>query len=316
MTDVDAIVNYDSPGTLAVVRVMLEIGQVLGAFRDRFVIVGGSVPWLLFRGAEPPHLGTLDVDLGLDAKALATDDDYATLVEELEKSGYTRQTAESAQRLKPFQLRREIAGDDGVPVAVVVCLLRPKGKLRKRNKKRVPDLRVQEIYGLEIALSEYVEHEVGGIMPDGRPNAVKLRVASIPAFLVMKGYALVGRDKPKDAYDIYYVIRNFTGGPENLAAECARLLVNDVARKAYEHIAQKFSGEDNYGPATVALFLKEQDALGEMTQEQVRVDAFRQVRSWLKALGLLGDVLESPPKREISLHDTVSPADETSVGAS
>ncbi len=62
-------------------QVMLEIGQVLGAFRDRFVIVGGSVPWLLYPEAEPPHLGTLDVDLGLDAHALGNGQDYAELVE-------------------------------------------------------------------------------------------------------------------------------------------------------------------------------------------------------------------------------------------
>lgn len=54
-------------------------------------------------------------------------------------------------------------------------------------------------------------------MPDGRPNAVELRVASIPAFLVMKGYALAGRDKHKDAYDIYFEVREFEGGPAALA---------------------------------------------------------------------------------------------------
>ena len=51
-------------------------------------------------------------------------------------------------------------------------------------------------------------------MPDGRPNRVELLVATISALLVMKGYALDGRDKAKDAYDIYFCIRSFPGGRE------------------------------------------------------------------------------------------------------
>jgi len=55
--------DYDDVGARAVLSVLLEIGQVLGAYRDRFVVIGGSVPWLLFPDAEPAHVGTLDIDL-------------------------------------------------------------------------------------------------------------------------------------------------------------------------------------------------------------------------------------------------------------
>src|SRR5476649_901465 len=102
-------------------------------------------------------------------------------------------------------------------------------------------------------------------MPDGRINKVELLVATIPALLVMKGYALVGRDKKKDAYDIYFSARNFAGGPASLAAECTKLMGDEVARKGYEHIAAKFRHADDFGPKTVRLFLEESAALGEMT---------------------------------------------------
>ena len=34
-------------------------------------------------------------------------------------------------------------------------------------------------------------------------------MCSIPALLAMKGHALAGRYKQKDAYDIYYCVRNY-----------------------------------------------------------------------------------------------------------
>jgi hypothetical protein len=113
-----------------------------------------------------------------------------------------------------------------------------------------------------------------------------LLVATIPALLVMKGYALVGRDKKKDAYDIYFSARNFVGGPAALAAECAKLMGDEVARKGYEHIASKFRHAEDFGPKTVRLFLEESAALGEMTPEQVQTDAFMQVSDLLKRIGL------------------------------
>lgn len=58
--------EYDEVTANAVLSVLLEIGQVLGAFKDRFVVIGGSVPWLLLPQSDPAHLGTLDIDLSLD----------------------------------------------------------------------------------------------------------------------------------------------------------------------------------------------------------------------------------------------------------
>jgi hypothetical protein len=39
-------------------------------------VVGSAVPWLLLDDEEMPHVGSLDVDLGLDAEALG-DGEYA-----------------------------------------------------------------------------------------------------------------------------------------------------------------------------------------------------------------------------------------------
>ena len=123
-------------------------------------------------------------------------------------------------------------------------------------------------------------------MPDGRPNEVELLVATIPASLVMKGYALVGRDKKKDAYDIYFSARNYAGGPAALAVECAKLMDDAVARKGYEHVAGKFRHVEDFGPKTVRLFLEESAALGEMTPAQIQTDAFMQGSALLRGMRL------------------------------
>ncbi len=52
-------------------------------------------------------------------------------------------------------------------------------------------------------------------------------------------------------------------------------------------IAGKFRSDDDYGPHTVARFLGESGSFGDMTTDQLRADAYRQVRAWLRALGLI-----------------------------
>ena len=74
--------DYDDRTTVAVKSVLVEIGQILGSYRGKFAVIGGAVPWLLLGEADMPHIGTLDVDLSLDAEALG-DGEYAQLVESL-----------------------------------------------------------------------------------------------------------------------------------------------------------------------------------------------------------------------------------------
>jgi len=51
-------------------RVLVDIGQVLASFDDAVVVVGGWVPDLLLPDAVPSHIGSIDVDLALDAAKL------------------------------------------------------------------------------------------------------------------------------------------------------------------------------------------------------------------------------------------------------
>ena len=282
MNEPDLARDYQERDVKAAYSVLIELGQVLGAWREKFVIVGGAVPWLLLGEVRPKHIGTLDIDLDLNPDVLA-EGEYATLVEALVKKNYERGT----EGLKPFQLRRWVKLDEGDAVGVLVDLLMPRGARGDQNEaKLVEGLRVQGAHGGDVACVQNTVMKFEGKMPDGRTNQVELLVATIPALLVMKGYALVGRDKKKDAYDVYFSARNFAGGPEALAAECAKLMEDAVARKGYEHIAGKFRHVEDFGPKTVRLFLQESAALGEMTPEQIQMDAFMQVSALLRGMGI------------------------------
>ena len=79
--------DYDDRTTVAVRSVLVEIGQILGSYQGKFAVIGGAVPWLLLGEADMPHVGTIDVDLSLDAEALG-DGEYAQLVETLMRQGY------------------------------------------------------------------------------------------------------------------------------------------------------------------------------------------------------------------------------------
>lgn len=283
VTEPDIARDYDERSSAAAYSVLIELGQVLGAYRGKFVIVGGAVPWLLMPNADPAHIGTTDVDVNLSPKALS-DGEYATLIESLEKAGYERGKPD----LKPYQLRRWVDPGEGDPIPVLIDLLMPDDvKARKNRPPLVEGLRVIEASGGRVALEHNVTHRLEGKMPDGRHNAVELQVASIPAFLVMKGFALTGRDKKKDAYDIYFSVKNFDGGPAALADACKALLRDESVAMGYRKIAGKFRHQDDFGPQTVKMFLAESDALGDLTPDEIQVDAFMQVRTWLRALGLM-----------------------------
>jgi len=278
----DIAAEYDERGTRAARSVLVELGQVLGAHRDAIVVIGGAVPSLLPGGRG--HIGTLDIDLDLDPEKL-TDHGYAEIVEKLLAAGYEHGVA----GLKPFQLRRTVdLKDGGSPVAVLVDLLMPKGaRTQAHRPPLIEGLRVQEADGANIALREYRMLTLEGRMPDGRPNTVEMRVATIPALLVMKGYALVGRDKKKDAYDIYFSVRNYPDGLDKLADACRPLLDDPEARTALRHIAAKFDSASSFGPATVRTFLEGTALPDGMTPEQVQQDAFRQVDALLQRLGIV-----------------------------
>ncbi|NEK38599.1 nucleotidyl transferase AbiEii/AbiGii toxin family protein [Rhizobium leguminosarum] len=280
--DPQSAADYDDRTTKAVKGVLVEIGQILGSFKGKFAVIGGAVPWLLLDNEDMPHVGTLDVDLGLDAEALG-DGEYVSLVEALMGQGYKQR-----EELRRFQLVRQVpAGDGGGPIDIVVDFLMPRdAEIVKNRPPILSDFAVQRADGADLALRFYQLVAITGDMPGGGTNRVEVAVCSIPALLAMKGYALNGRHKQKDAYDIYYSIRNYPDGIEALAEACKPLLEEKSGAQGYQYIAEKFDVLDGYGATSVRKFVAETDILDGRTPEQWQQDAFGQTDAWLRALGL------------------------------
>ncbi|OHE82160.1 MAG: hypothetical protein A3G75_11135 [Verrucomicrobia bacterium RIFCSPLOWO2_12_FULL_64_8] len=107
---------------------------------DCLVVVGGWTPDLLLPDADEPHVGSIDVDLALDAAKL-DDGRYAELVKLL------LDTKRYRVGEKDFQLVVEVDLRDGEkPVQVEVEFLAPKDvKLKKHKPKLLTDFRVLQI---------------------------------------------------------------------------------------------------------------------------------------------------------------------------
>jgi hypothetical protein len=262
--------------------VLLEIGQILGSFKGKYAVVGGAVPWLLLDNFEMPHVGTIDVDLGLDAEALG-DGEYVRLVDALMTHGYGQN-----KKLKKFQLVRRIeATDEGDPIDIVVDFLMPRDAVIDRNKPPIiEDFAVQRADGTDLAMRFNQMVAVRGAMPNGGTNQVEIAVCSIPALLAMKGYAVHNRLKQKDAYDIYYCIRNYPEGIDALAKDCLPLLNLPSGATGYGFINEKFDVIDGFGPTCVKNFVQDSKILGDRTPDQWQQDAFGQVDAWLRAIGV------------------------------
>jgi predicted nucleotidyltransferase len=214
------------------------------------VVVGGWVPDLLIPEVEEPHVGSIDVDLALDAKKL-NDGRYAELLRLLLDTRRYRPGA------KLFQLLTDVDLQDGAKrIQVEVEFLAPKEvNLEKHKPKLLQDFRVLQAEGCGAAFHAPVQIELSGQTIRGTQNTVWLRVASLPDFLVMKAYALAGRDKPKDAYDICYCLTWFPGGIEMLAASWKLRSHDKDVRQAIGILREKFVSVDGFGPGQVIEFL-------------------------------------------------------------
>lgn len=268
--------DYSQRQTMAARRVLVDVGQVLASFVDCLVVVGGWTPDLLLPDAEEPHVGSIDVDLALDAAKLK-DGRYAELVKLL------LDTKRYRPGEKDFQLVVEVDLKDGEkPVQVEVEFLAPKEvKLKKNKPKLLADFRVLQVEACSEAFHNPVELKIPGQNVRGATNTVTLRVASLPDFLVMKAHAIGGRDKPKDTYDFCYCLEQFPTGMERLADEWKKRAGEKNIAKAIEILREKFASVDAFGPQQLVEFHSAPDA---DTQAMQARQAYELIQKFLSLL--------------------------------
>ena len=269
--------DYGPAEVEAARTVMLELVGVLGEYRDSIVVVGGWVPALLIPQTKRPHVGSIDVDLALDHRGLK-EPGYRTICQLLESRQYRQDPKQ------PFIFWRTVRiGELDINVEVDLLAGEYEGTGKSHRTQVVQDVRARKARGCEVAFQLTEEILIEGSLPGGIKDSARVRIASIVPFLAMKGTALADRQKEKDAWDIYYCVRFYPGGVENLIEVCRPHINNHLVREGFDHIAAKFASPDHTGPTFVADFeeISDREARGLLKR-----DAYERVQSLLKGLGL------------------------------
>jgi len=238
--------------TTASRAVLIEVVNVLGAFRDDFVLVGGWVPELLFPDCN--HPGSLDVDLAISPTA-ARGNAYESLLKRLLEAGYSHEGTPT----------RFIKNVEGIEVKVDL-IAGEYGGGDKALMLRVDELQFNTLRGLDLAFEVCDTIEISGVMPDGTHNRVRARIVQPEAFILIKAFAMEERAKPKDAYDIAFVLRNYSPDVEDLGEKVRRLLSNGLAAEGFEILQRKFERLESVGPTWAAQVSQEQGEVFEQSQ--------------------------------------------------
>jgi hypothetical protein len=233
----------------------LYLATKLGDLMGEIVIVGGLVPSLLIDQDSMPegddkHVGTMDLDIGL-ALAIFDGSRYRAITDRLRSAGFTHDVNEMGN---PTRQRWKVEE----PRKVTVDFLIPPsndddegGKIRDIE----PDFAAIITPGLRLAFIDQQKITLSGKTIFGEKAVRDIWVCGPGAFVVLKALAFRKRGENKDAYDLYYHIRNFGNGVHEVADALKSLLSEFEAKEALEILRQDFIDFDGLGPSRVAKFL-------------------------------------------------------------
>ncbi|MFO7654128.1 MAG: hypothetical protein R6X25_09935 [Candidatus Krumholzibacteriia bacterium] len=233
----------------------LYVATKLGDLMDDLVVVGGLVPSLIIdpsglaRGTDR-HVGTLDLDVGL-AAALLDQGRYRTITERLRRAGFSQDVNAEG---KPTRQRWTIEGVGRVTVDFLIPPTQP-GDVGGALRNIKADFAAVISPGLHLAFRDRRRMPLSGRTIMGEDAARDVWVCGPGAYIVLKALAFGSRGENKDAYDLFYVVRNFGSEIEDIA-ECLRPLLDDPAGSdAMAILRRDFLDHNGLGPRRVAEFL-------------------------------------------------------------
>lgn len=268
--------EFDPLKVSACRSVLVEVVHILGDYVDDMAIVGGWVPALLIEGAAEEHAASMDVDLALNQEKIS-EEAYATINKILTQHGYRQNSEKNAQ----FKYFKDVTVE-GQTFTIELDLLTGEygGETGKsRRHESIQDVRALKARGADLVFDRTKTITVTGELPnEGGTDTVTCKIAGVVPFIVMKGIVLARRKKPKDAYDIEYVLRYYPGGIDAIVDLISSDLENRLVQEALTNIAQKFESVEHVGPTSVAAFLGIDDK-----EEQMRIKrrAFEAVQAFL-----------------------------------
>ena len=247
--------GYGGGQTEFVRATCLYVATKLGDIMDELVVVGGLVPSLLVNQQVLPigadsHVGTMDLDIGL-AVAVLEDGRYRTLAERLRNAGFEQDTSD---RGHPTRQRWRILGRGRVTVDFLIPPSLPGdrgGTLRDIEQ----DFAAIIVPGMHLAFRDREHVEIAGETIFGERATRTISVCGPGAYVVLKALAFRLRGENKDAYDLYYVVRNYGAGIDDVASRLQPLLCDPSAEEAVRFLREDFGDHDSLGPRRVAEFI-------------------------------------------------------------
>ena len=237
----------------------LYVATKLGDLLDKLVIIGGLVPSLLIPDESLPkqgdaHVGTLDLDLGLSL-ALLDANRYEELTLRLRRAGFEPDVNE-AGNLTFQRWKIQLSADLKVTIDFVIppSLDEDKGGDLRHIEE---DFAAVITPGLHLAFQDRQKIPLTGNTLMGEKASRDVWVCGPGAYVVLKALAFGKRGENKDAYDLYFVIRNYGSGVDDVY-DCLKPLLNEAETvESLEILKRDFSSPDQIGPRRVALFLYE-----------------------------------------------------------
>ena len=269
--------NYEKKEVNICLSVIVEIMTILGEYRDSIVLVGGWVPYFLIEDKKEAHIGSIDIDLALDFNVIS-DSAYRTILKLLEKRGYEKGN-------QPFIFSRSIKYKDGNTYTIEIDFLSGEygGTGKSHRTQKIQDINARKARGCDLVFQDNLTVSIKNPMPDGSLNQISIKLANAIPFLVMKGMALWDRYNEKDAYDIYFIIKNYPGGLEELAKTFKYVKSNKLVQEGLGKILAKFDSIDAVGPIWLVKFLDIED---DEEIDRIKRDVYERVNILMEKLGI------------------------------
>jgi len=258
----------------ALVRVVHHYGE-----KPEFVVLGGLVPELLCSGSAHQHAGTTDIDVQVNL--------------EIECDAVNTARLERALRNAEFhpdseQVWRWRVVNDEVRAEVKFELLADLDSEANEATIHFNDcerLGAVNLRGTKYATQDVESRTLTAKVGEDR-RTVEIKVTGVAGFLLAKCAAAYSRRKPKDWYDIAFVLlHNNLGGPSQAAQAVIEKLGKaalTASRTALADLAANFTDPQSQGPVAYAdQFLVDHP---DYDRSQAKADAVTAVAEFCEAL--------------------------------
>ncbi|MFO0935422.1 MAG: hypothetical protein U0798_02770 [Gemmataceae bacterium] len=254
--------------------VLIEVLTILSKDLDKLAIVGGWVPELAF--PNKGHIGSLDVDLALDARTLVPKA-YESIRKKLADAGYQQ---------SPEMSNRFFRTISGTSIQVKVDLIT--GEFPEidtdETHHHIQEMTVWKARGVDLAFTFQQDVIVEGTLPEGGHNKVTARMPIIAAYLCIKAITLSERKKEKDAYDICFCIEHYHGGYQKLAEEFRGKTSDKLIAEGIGVLREKFERVDSIGPVWAAMTAEQVTAGTGFNLEMEQRRAYEIVQALLRQI--------------------------------